>query len=77
MNGITQTGHIEKLTVSTDDAAEMLSISKRQFQALEKVGKIGPAPIRWGGRVLWRVDDLREFVKRGMPGRAEWQGGAR
>lgn len=65
---------IEPLTVSTDTAAAMLSISKRQFQAMEKTGQIGPEPIRWAGRVLWKVDDLREFVRRGMPCRSDWRG---
>jgi hypothetical protein len=32
-----------------------------------------PAPIRLGGRTLWRTEELRLWVEAGCPGRKEWE----
>lgn len=33
-----------------------------------------PAPLKLGGRTLWRVEELREWVEADCPPRAEWEG---
>jgi predicted DNA-binding transcriptional regulator AlpA len=32
-----------------------------------------PAPLKLGGRTLWRVQELREWIEAGCPGRQIWE----
>jgi predicted DNA-binding transcriptional regulator AlpA len=32
-----------------------------------------PAPIKLGGRTLWRVEELRRWVEAGCPARRIWE----
>jgi predicted DNA-binding transcriptional regulator AlpA len=32
-----------------------------------------PAPVKLGGRTLWRVEELRRWVESGCPARPEWE----
>jgi len=50
----------------------MLSLSKRQIFRLNSCAKI-PAPIRIGGAVRWRVDEIRCWIKAGAPDRKTWK----
>ena len=61
------------LLVAAPDAARLCGISRATWHRLRSAGKIGPAPIRLGGRVLWRVEELREWVRCGCPPRREWE----
>lgn len=51
------------------DAARMLcgGMAKSTWYKLKLLGKI-PAPIRIGGRVYWRREDLRTWIEMDRPG---------
>jgi predicted DNA-binding transcriptional regulator AlpA len=53
----------EKLLVSADEAAEMLSIAKSTLWREVKRGKL-PAPIKVGTITRWRVSDLCACIGR-------------
>lgn len=52
----------DKLLVSADAAAEMLSMSRSFFYQQISTGRI-PAPIKISKKSLWPVKTLREFVQ--------------
>lgn len=51
----------ERLLVSVNDAAAMLSLSRRTVQSLQAAGEL--RPIRVGKLVRFAVDDLRAWVE--------------
>ena len=55
-----QTESIERISVSIQEAAKMLGISKPHFYPLIKEGKVRTVKI--GRRILVSVQSLREFV---------------
>jgi hypothetical protein len=67
-NGQTSLGAaVEPLLVDTAKAREICaSISSASWHRLKAAGKT-PAPVRLGGRVLYRVVDLRLWVALGCP----------
>ncbi len=54
-------------------AARLLGISVKTFDRLRVTGRIGPQPIRLGSKVLWRVDELRRWIKAGCPNADRWR----
>ncbi|HOA62716.1 MAG TPA: hypothetical protein PLF11_08700 [Bacillota bacterium] len=75
------TEHTEQLTVPPllvrdVEAARLLGVSPSHFsQHLSTSATFGPRPYRIGAtsRVkLWRVSDLRAWVRLGLPSRDEW-----
>jgi hypothetical protein len=63
---------LEPLLVDTDHAAALCGISPASWYRLKASGKT-PAPIRLGGKVLYRVEDLKLFVSWGCPPRKEFE----
>jgi len=57
--------------INAADAAEFLGVSKAQFYRKHKAGLI-PLPLRLGGSVRWRVNELKAWVDAGMPNRQTW-----
>lgn len=65
---------VDVLLVGTDEAARLLSMSRRSFERIDSNGKLGPLPVRiLGGRPLWGVEELQTWVRAGCPTRAQWQ----
>ena len=62
----------EPLLVKPADAARLLGMSRSTLDKLEASGVIGPRPIRFGGKVLWSLTELRKWIEAGCPGRVEW-----
>ena len=60
------------LLIGLEGAAHQCGVSLSMFKKLERTGRI-PAPIRLGSRVLWRVDELTDWVAAGCPGRSRWE----
>jgi predicted DNA-binding transcriptional regulator AlpA len=52
--------------------APMLSAGLRTLRSWDAAGKL-PAPVRIGGRVVWRLDEIRAWLAAGAPCRAEWE----
>lgn len=63
---------IEPLLVGRRDASRICGISPATWDRLESSGKVGPLPVRLGGRVLYRVAELRGWVAAGCPDRTQW-----
>jgi predicted DNA-binding transcriptional regulator AlpA len=63
---------VEVLLVDTDAAAAMCGISPASWYRL-KARAATPAPVRLGGRTLYRVEDLRLWVRWGCPPRKEFE----
>jgi predicted DNA-binding transcriptional regulator AlpA len=51
--------------------AKLLSCGLRTVRTLDAAGKL-PAPIRIGGRVVWRVGEIRAWLAVGAPDREKW-----
>jgi len=58
--------------VTAKMAAGLLGISRAHFYRMHSAGKI-PLPVRLGGCVRWRVDELLAWIEAGMPSRQRWQ----
>lgn len=63
---------VSPLMVTAQMAARMFSVSLRTWRMLDSAGKI-PKPTRLGGRVLWRLAELRRWGAAGCPDRVTWQ----
>ena len=51
--------------------AKLLCSGIRTVRTWDAAGKI-PSPIRIGGRVVWRLDEIRAWLDAGAPDRATW-----
>lgn len=63
-----------KLTPLIVDArrlAKLLCAGIRTVRTWDAAGKL-PAPIRIGGRVVWRVAEIRDWLAAGAPDRTAW-----
>jgi prophage regulatory protein len=63
---------VEPLLLETDRAAALCGVSPASWYRLKAAGKT-PAPLRLGGKVLYRVEDLRLWVALGCPSRKEFE----
>jgi predicted DNA-binding transcriptional regulator AlpA len=59
------------LVADAADVAVMLRISVRTVRTWDAAGKL-PKPIRIGGRVVWRLDELRDWLNADAPDRETW-----
>lgn len=59
------------LVVDARRLAAMLCAGIRTVRTWDAAGKL-PAPIRIGGRVVWRVSEIRAWLDAGAPDRATW-----
>ncbi len=70
-----QVKQVEPLLVGADAAGRILGISRRHFATMESDGKIGPMPISFGRRKVWKLSELKLWVDGDCPRRdsAEWK----
>lgn len=66
------THEISSVLVSSNQAAKYLGVSRAHFYRMHNTGRI-PLPVRLGGCVRWRVDELSAWFEAGMPSRKIWQ----
>ena len=62
----------EPLLVPAAESARLCGVSEASWYRLKSAGKV-PAPVRLGGRVLWRVEKLRRWCAAGCPDLHTWQ----
>ncbi len=62
---------VSPLVVAAKALAVMLDSSERTIRTWDAAGKL-PTPLRLGGGVVWRVDEIRDWLKAGAPNRAHW-----
>ena len=62
---------LSPLVVDSRRLTKLLSCGLRTVRTWDAAGKL-PAPIRLGGRVVWRVSEIRAWLKAGAPDRETW-----
>ena len=62
---------VEPIAVDATHAASMFDMSARTWRRWNSAGLI-PLPSRCGGKVLWRVSELKAWADAGMPPREVW-----
>lgn len=62
----------EVLFVSAKELSLMLGVSLRQVWRLNETGKL-PRPIRLGGSVKWKLNEIAEWVENNCPDLETWQ----
>ena len=60
------------LVVDARRLAKFLCAGLRTVRTWDAAGKL-PAPIHIGGKVVWRLDEIRDWLAAGAPRRDEWQ----
>jgi len=58
--------------VGVRDVAVMLGVSRATARRWNDEGLL-PSPLRVGGRILWRVRELRDWIDAGGPPRDDWK----
>jgi predicted DNA-binding transcriptional regulator AlpA len=67
-----QSAKLDALLLSANAAARLCGRSEASWWRDLSAGRI-PAPVKLGGRTLWRVLELREWIEAGCPGRQLWE----
>jgi predicted DNA-binding transcriptional regulator AlpA len=62
---------LSPLVVDARRLAKLLCAGIRTVRTWDAAGKL-PAPIRIGGRVVWRVAEIRAWLGAGAPDRETW-----
>jgi predicted DNA-binding transcriptional regulator AlpA len=60
------------LVVDARRLAVLLGAGIRTVRTWDAAGKL-PTPVRIGGRVLWRVSEIRDWLDAGAPDRETWE----
>ncbi len=60
------------LAVDARGLAQLLSCGRRTVCTWDSAGRL-PRPVRVGGRVLWMVAEIRDWLDAGAPPREEWE----
>jgi len=60
------------LAVGATEAARLCGVSRAMWYSLRKAGRV-PRPVRLGGRVVWRVDELRAWLAAGCQTLPRWE----
>lgn len=63
---------VEPLLVPADVAGPICGRSEASWWRDHAAGRI-PAPIKLGGRTLWRIEELRRWISAGCPDRRSWE----
>jgi predicted DNA-binding transcriptional regulator AlpA len=65
-------GELEPLAIGIKDLARLLGVSAATVERRDAAGLLGPVPIKWGYRKLWRLSEIRAWVESGMVNRQTW-----
>jgi prophage regulatory protein len=63
---------LEPLLVGAAEAGPLCGRSEASWWRDHAAGRV-PAPVKLGGRTLWRSEELRAWVAAGCPDRRTWQ----
>jgi len=66
-----QTG-VTPLLVDGKALAAMLSIGLSKLYQMDRSGHLGPMPMKFGRRTLWRTEEVAAWVRAGCPRRELW-----
>ena len=56
----------EPLLIAAEEFAHLLQISTRTLWRLRSAGEL-PQPVRFGGTVRWRLEEIRKWIAEGCP----------
>ena len=62
---------LSPLVVDARRLAKLLCCGVRSVRTWDAAGKL-PKPIRIGGRVVWRMKEIRDWLAAGAPDRQTW-----
>jgi prophage regulatory protein len=62
---------IAPLVADAKGLAKLLGLGVRTIRTHDAAGKL-PQPVKLGGRVVWRLDEIRAWLDAGAPDRATW-----
>jgi len=65
------TDSIEPLLLNTDQAARLLEIGRTSFYSMHTTDRLGPMPVHFGRRILWRHEELKRWFQAGCLPRRE------
>ena len=63
---------VAPLLLDAKAVATMLSVSLRTIYGMKSTGELGPIPIRFGRRTLWRYEEIAAWVRAACPRRERW-----
>ena len=66
----------EPCLIAAADLARLLNVSTRTLWRLRSAGQV-PQPIRLGGVVRWRLEEIRKWVAAGCPAEQARENGSR
>lgn len=58
--------------VNASEAARLCGIGRTTWYSLQAAGRV-PAPIRLGRRVLWRIEELQDWIRAACPPLHQWK----
>ena len=58
--------------LSAESLAQMIQVSVRTVWRLRSSGKL-PRPVKVGGSIRWRADEVQNWIEDGCPAYAEWE----
>ncbi len=61
----------KRLVADAKHLAKLLGVGLRTVRTWNSAGKL-PTPIRIGGRVVWRMKEIRAWLAAGAPDRETW-----
>jgi predicted DNA-binding transcriptional regulator AlpA len=62
----------ENYLIDVKKLSKFLSIPQATIYEHNVMGKI-PAPLKIGKKLLWRIDEIKEWLNAGAPGRQKWE----
>ncbi len=63
---------MEPIVVRAKELCRLLGISLVSVRRMDSAGLL-PKPVRLGGCVGWRVDEIKDWIAAGSPNREKWQ----
>lgn len=63
---------MDKLLLTSEEAAEQLGVSRTHFYSLNSSGQLGPMAIKLGECSRWSYAELKAWVDAGCPAREQW-----
>lgn len=63
---------LKPMAVDAEGLSQLTPFGVRTVRMMDAAGKL-PMPIRVGGRVLWLVDEIRDWLRAGAPDRETWE----
>jgi len=65
-HGLNEGDIAEPLLIPAIEFARLLQVSTRTLWRLRSAGDL-PAPVRFGGTVRWRLEEVRKWIAEGCP----------